>query len=52
MKKLLVLVLLVCLAIAVTPVLAQEGDSYETGNVIFIHPDGTGLNHWDAARMY
>ena len=23
-----------------------------TGNVIFLHPDGTGLNHWSAARMY
>ncbi|MEM1270701.1 MAG: alkaline phosphatase, partial [Bacteroidota bacterium] len=23
-----------------------------TGNVIFIHPDGTGLNHWSAGRMY
>lgn len=23
----------------------------ETGNVIFFHPDGTGLNHWGAARM-
>lgn len=22
------------------------------GNVIFIHPDGTGPNHWAAARMY
>jgi len=22
------------------------------GNVIFIHPDGTGVNHWNAARMY
>ena len=23
-----------------------------TGNVIFIHPDGTGLGHWNAARTY
>lgn len=23
-----------------------------TGNVIFIHPDGTGPNHWAAGRMY
>lgn len=23
-----------------------------TGNVIFIHPDGAGPNHWAAARMY
>lgn len=24
----------------------------QTGNVIFVHPDGTGLNHWTAARIY
>ncbi len=24
----------------------------KTGNAIFIHPDGAGLNHWDAARMF
>jgi len=23
-----------------------------TGSVIFFHPDGTGLNHWQAARLY
>ncbi len=23
-----------------------------SGNVIFVHPDGTGLNHWTAARAY
>lgn len=22
-----------------------------TGNVVFVHPDGTGLNHWQALRM-
>jgi len=26
--------------------------SRRTGNVIFIHPDGAGLNHWSAARIY
>ncbi len=25
---------------------------FPTGNVIFFHPDGTGANHWSAARMY
>ncbi len=30
-----------------TPSIAQE-----TGNVIFFHPDGTGVNHWLAARMH
>jgi len=29
----------------------QNGDS-RSGNVIFIHPDGAGLSHWSAARMY
>jgi alkaline phosphatase len=23
-----------------------------TGNVVFLHPDGTGVNHWDAGRTY
>jgi alkaline phosphatase len=26
--------------------------SYPKGSVIFFHPDGTGANHWSAARMY
>jgi alkaline phosphatase len=25
---------------------------FPTGNVIFFHPDGTGLNHWQVARTY
>ncbi len=25
---------------------------FPTGNVIFFHPDGTGLNHWHIARCY
>lgn len=25
---------------------------FPTGNVIFFHPDGTGMNHWFAARLY
>lgn len=25
---------------------------FPTGNVIFFHPDGTGANHWSAARLY
>ncbi len=32
---------------ATAPLSAQE-----TGNVIFFHPDGTGVNHWLAARMH
>ncbi|NBB70587.1 MAG: alkaline phosphatase, partial [Alphaproteobacteria bacterium] len=23
-----------------------------TGDVIFLHPDGTGVNHWGAVRMH
>lgn len=26
--------------------------SAETGNVIFFHPDGAGVNHWNAARLH
>ncbi len=26
--------------------------AFPTGNVIFFHPDGTGLNHWFATRLY
>ena len=26
--------------------------SFPTGNVIFFHPDGSGLNHWGATRLY
>jgi alkaline phosphatase len=29
-----------------------EGERFSTGSVIFFHPDGTGANHWSAARMY
>lgn len=51
MRRLGVVMLVVTLLIlAVLPVSGQ--DEYETGNVIFLHPDGTGLNHWNAARMY
>ncbi len=32
------------------PALAQQ--PVRTGNVVFLHPDGTGLNHWDAGRTY
>ena len=35
------------MTLATVPAAAQE-----TGNVIFFHPDGTGLNHWSAARMH
>jgi alkaline phosphatase len=35
-----------------TSALAQAAPPGLTGNVIFFHPDGTGLNHWQAARLY
>ena len=51
MQRLSILFLVVAMIVsAVLPVSGQ--DEYETGNVIFFHPDGTGLNHWNAARMF
>lgn len=41
------------LCIGVTAaLLTSVAFAQEVGNVIFLHPDGTGLNHWNAARMY
>jgi alkaline phosphatase len=40
------------LAIAVLMSLPAAAQTGQTGNVIFFHPDGTGLSHWNAARMY
>lgn len=52
-KKFASLLLVALLAVAFVPSMAQDDMmELETGNVIFIHPDGTGLNHWNAARMY
>jgi len=37
------------------PGLGPEGRQHpkpKAGNVIFVHPDGAGLSHWSAARMY
>jgi len=42
-------VLFLALVLSISVVSAQE---METGNVIFFHPDGSGVNHWNAARMY
>jgi len=30
----------------------RDGPAEQTGNVIFLHPDGTALNHWHAGRIY
>jgi alkaline phosphatase len=51
MKKFGLLFGAAALMIALTPAAAQE-TTLPTGNVIFFHPDGFGLNHWNATRMY
>lgn len=33
-------------------VVPELRDNHRTGNVIFIHPDGTGPNHWMAGRVF
>lgn len=50
MRKFGVLLGAVALFTALLPLMAQ--DELPTGNVIFFHPDGSGLNSWNAARMY
>jgi len=39
-------------ALALAAALGTAATAQETGNVIFFHPDGTGANHWLAARMH
>lgn len=51
MKKLGLLFGTAALMIALTPAAAQE-TTLPTGNVIFFHPDGFGVNHWNATRAY
>lgn len=50
MHKRWFIVLFAALMLIVGSVSAQ--DTAPTGNVIFIHPDGTGANHWAAGRAY
>jgi alkaline phosphatase len=46
------------LAVVATAASAQDAGRkptarmFPTGSVIFFHPDGTGFNHWAAARLY
>jgi alkaline phosphatase len=47
----ILLIATVSAAAASTGIPELQG-SRRTGNVIFIHPDGAGLNHWSAARIY
>ncbi len=37
---------------AVLAAQAQRAPAEQTGNVIFFHSDGAGLNHWNALRIY
>ncbi|MEM1063972.1 MAG: alkaline phosphatase [Pseudomonadota bacterium] len=39
------------IAITATMAFAAPAVAQDTGNVIFFHPDGSGVNHWSAARM-
>lgn len=52
-KLIIMFTVLIAFSLAIT----SDGNSenkrnFPTGSVIFFHPDGTGLNHWNAARMY
>jgi alkaline phosphatase len=31
---------------------SKTQERFPKGSVIFFHPDGTGANHWNVARMY
>lgn len=50
MKRFIFALSAALMTLGVAPIFAQNG--LPTGNVIFFHPDGSGLNHWNAARMY
>lgn len=39
-------------AVAALTVSIASAQAVPTGNVIFLHPDGTGANQWGAARIY
>jgi alkaline phosphatase len=47
----LTLAVLTCL-LTLSVFLPAAAQTAPTGNVIFFHPDGSGLSHWNAARMY
>ena len=44
-------VLLTLAAMLTGTILVRNATAPRQGNVIFIHPDGTSLSHWGAARM-
>jgi len=46
---------MIAATVAAVPAAAQAGAearTWPTGSVIFFHPDGAGLNHWQAARLF
>ena len=51
LSKYSLLVVFILISVQVISVSGQS-DRQTIGNVIFIHPDGTGLNHWNAGRVY
>jgi alkaline phosphatase len=44
-------ILLTLTAVLTGTILVRNATAPRTGNVIFIHPDGTSASHWGAARM-
>lgn len=50
-NRMLLLAALIFAVLSVGVVSAQT-EEMATGNVIFFHPDGSGMSHWNAARMY
>ncbi len=52
MKRLNSLLLLGLSAAAIIAAHPHRLHADQTGNVIFFHPDGAGLNHWNALRIY
>ena len=48
MRKFLISIRLAAILIILT---GCKSEQIKTGNVIFIHPDGTGLSSWNAARL-
>ncbi len=52
MKKLIVLLVVVVVGLFSLAPLSAQDNPIPTGNVIFYHPDGSGLGAWAAARIY
>lgn len=53
MKRILLVVYVAAVVAAVGATGSAEMQPERgVGNVVFVHPDGTGLNHWNAGRMY